>query len=228
MKTIRIPGLFALAMTLGGCAGESTTTAPSRLSATAPSYGRTVTVSDPTATFKFPLADAGLSLKSDGLYSDGTSSVYANGVCGTSAKIFATPAASNSGDATLQTTGPKGRNCGRVVTLHYSDGVSETIPVFMNVNKIENTTYSIAVGSTVTRRLGINPVQATRCDFLTFGTRSDGAGAGSDSVLVTRLDASSWHVQSQPNGADLAYCSTTGQLYHMPVDFTIVSSRALP
>ena len=225
MKTIRIPGVFALAMTLAGCAGDAATTAPSRLTATPPSYGRTPSVSDPTATFKIPLMDAGLSLKSDGLLSDGTNSVYANGVCGTSAKIFATTAASNSGDATLQTTGPKGRNCGRVVTLNYSDGVSETAPVFMNLNRIENTTYSIPVGFTVARRLGIPYL---RCNGLTFGTRSDGSGAGSDSVLVTRLDASTWHVQSKPNGADLAYCSTTAQLYHMPVDFTIVSSRALP
>ena len=223
MQALRTSGTLMLALTLGACAVEKST-APSQLTATSASYGKT-TVTDPTATFKFPLADAGLSLKSDGRYSDGTNSVYADGVCGTSAKIFATTALSNSGDATFQTTAPRGNTCGRVMTVSYSDGVSETNGIFLNVRQIENTTYSIPIGTTVTRRLGS---QTTRCAFLTWGVKPDGAGAGSDSVLVTRVDSSTWHVQNQPNGLDHAYCSTTGQLYRMPVDFTIVSSRPLP
>ena len=223
MYTPRVTGALTLALTLSACtAGEGT--APTLRAVSDPSYGKT-TVTDPTATFKFPLADAGLSLKSDRLYSDGTNSVYADGVCGTSSKIFATTAYSNSGDATLQTTAPKSNSCGRVMTVSYSDGVSEVIAIFMNAHQIENTTYSIPIGSTVTRHFGLS---SKRCNFVTWGMRPDGAGVGSDSVLVTRVDSSTWHVKNQPNGLDLAYCGTTGLLYHMTVDFTIVSSRALP
>ena len=53
------------------------------------------------------------------------------------------------------------------------------------------------------------------------------AAAGSDSVQVTRRDASTWQVQSQA-GHDLALCENNGQLYSMPVNFTIVSSTPLP
>ena len=39
-------------------------------------------VTDPTATFKFPLDDAALAVKSDQLFGDATYSLYAEGVCG--------------------------------------------------------------------------------------------------------------------------------------------------
>src|SRR4029078_155852 len=53
-----------------------------------PSFAKAPSVPDPTATVKIPLDDAALSLKSDQAFSDGTYSVYANGVCGVSATIF--------------------------------------------------------------------------------------------------------------------------------------------
>ena len=56
-----------------------------------------VTLGDPTASFAFPLSDGSLALRSDHLYSDGTNSVYADGVCVVSGRIFATDAGSNSG-----------------------------------------------------------------------------------------------------------------------------------
>lgn len=54
-------------------------------------------------------------------------------------------------------------------------------------------------------------------------------GAGSDSVLVTRLDARSWQVQSQAApDQQRAYCENNGALYSMPVSFVVVSSANLP
>jgi hypothetical protein len=52
-------------------------------------------------------------------------------------------------------------------------------------------------------------------------------GIGSDSVAVTRIDASTWQVQSQAAPNNLVLCENTGQLYHMQVSFVAVSSRPL-
>jgi len=183
---------------------------------------------DPTATFKFPLADASLALRSDHLFDDGTSSLYANGVCGVGAKIFATTAASNSGDATMQTNASPDHKCGsypRTMTIVFSD-TTEASVVFMNLRDIENTTYSIPSGTTVTRALHVNEA---RCSGLAWsGTLADGTNTGADSVFVTRIDASTWSVQTQPPPNDKAYCKSTGVLHHLPVQFIIVSSAPLP
>lgn len=180
------------------------------------------TVSDPTSTWKFPLSDAGLSVKSDRKYSDGTYSVYADGVCGVTGKFFATTATSNSGDVTL-TMGSERKcaNSPRKMTVSYDDGFVETTTAFINLHDIENTTTSIPIGSTAPHFLAIH--YTTRCDALQFGKDSNG-----DNVLVTRVDAHTWHAVSQPTPNDRAYCTTTGRSYHMQVDFVIVSSRDLP
>ena len=193
-----------------------------------------VLLGDPTATFYFPLADAGLALKSDGLFGDGTYSVYTPEICGVAGKMFATTAASNSGDATMQTNNAKftDRGCAaypRKMTIAYSDGVLETIPIFMNVRQMANTTYSIPIGQTVRRGFAINPPQKTRCDVLRWMQESvSGVQFGGDSVLVTREAADRWHVRTQPPPNNKAVCSTNGVVYNMSLDFTIVSSRPLP
>lgn len=191
------------------------------------------TVVDPAATWKIPLADAGLALRSDHAYADATYSVYANGVCNVTGRIFATTAASNSGDATLQTSAPAKGKCGRLITLSYPDGYIETVAIFANLHELENTGYSIPVGATVTRRLvldaGVLPNNPSRCGKLHFGVGPLGdRGVGSDSVLVTRVDASSWHVQSQAGANDRALCENNGQIYDMPLNFTVVASFPLP
>ena len=193
-------------------------------------------VTDPTATFLFPLADAALGLRSDGLFVSGTSSAYAHDVCGVNAKIFATTEASNSGDAIMHTNNPKfsDRKCAfypRTMTLAYSDGFTETIPVFMNVRQIANTTYSIPIDSTVKRAFAINPTQNTRCDVLIWTQErlnEPGVLLPADSVNVTRVSADTWHVQSQPFPDNRAWCTTLEQSFHMSVDFTIVTNRPLP
>jgi hypothetical protein len=183
---------------------------------------------DPTATFAFPLADASLALRGDHLYSDGSSSVYANGVCGVGAKIFATAAASNSGDATMQTNSSPDHRCRdypRTLTVVFSDSTEVSV-VFMNLREIENTSYAIPIGSTVPRGLHVNE---TRCNGLVWqGTLGDGTVTGADSVLVTRVNATTWSIQTQPAPNDKAYCKNTGVLYHLPVQFTLVSSVPLP
>ena len=177
---------------------------------------------DPTATFTF---DAGLSVQHDG------NPEYANGVCGVTAKIFATTAASNSGDATMQTNNPraKDRSCQvRTLTIDYGDGSApQTSTVFINVHEIANTNFQIAIGQTVTRALNINEA---RCGGLAWrSTLADGTDTdGADPVNVTRVDESTWLVASQPYPDNEAYCRGTGQKHNIDVRFTIVSSYPLP
>jgi hypothetical protein len=189
-------------------------------------------VVDPTATWKIPLADAGLALRSDHASGDGFYSVYANGVCNVSGQIFAT-AATSSGDGTLQTSAAAKGKCGRTISLFYPDGFSETLATFANLNDLDNTVFSIPIGTTVMRRLVINPgvvmVHPTRCGKLLFGVGPLGEqGIGTDSVLVTRIDASSWHVQSRTAPNDRALCVNNGVIYEMPLSFVIVASYPLP
>jgi len=187
-------------------------------------------VTDPTATWYFPLNDAGLSIQSDRSYSDGTSSVYANGVCSVTTTIFASTENSSSGDATLGTGNPKSK-CVRRFQIVYPDGYTESPPIFSNLRGIENTKYSIPIGATVLRQLHFGttwPNVASRCIGLVWGYGvANDIAAGSDSVLVTRVDASTWHVASQPPPNNRAWCKATGELFPMSVEFTVVSSRPL-
>lgn len=194
--------------------------------------GGTPSPTDPAATWLIP-DDGSMSLRSDGLYSSGGISTYASGTCGVTAKIFATTEYSNSGDATISMNAAKGKNgCGRRVTLVYPDNVSETVRSFNNLRVLQNTTTIIPVGATAKRTLGIAPAgfsnNPSRCDRLLFGQGGQGNGVGSDSVLVTRLDARTWRIQSDPSSTKLAWCEKLNTLFEMTVDFTIVASRDLP
>lgn len=185
---------------------------------------------DPTAAFWFPLDDAVLGLRSDHLFVSGTSSVYANGVCGVNSKIFATGSASNSGDAIMHTNNPanQDRKCSaypRKVTIEYAPGDVESSTVFINVREIANTTYQIPIGTTVRRALLIG---GTRCDGLRFTALTDGIDTGADSVNVTRASADTWLVESQPYPDNEAYCRLTGQKHNIAVRFSVVSSAPLP
>lgn len=188
---------------------------------------------DPTATWMIPLEDNQLSFRSDRAYSSNGMSVYANGVCGVTARIFATTAASNSGDATISMDQPKGKNrCGRLVTLVYPDGhPPESLRTFANLRKLQSSGSSIPVGHAELRTFAISPGglsnNPSRCGRLLFGEGDQGNGAGSDRVLVTRVDYRTWRVQSDPESSRLAWCESTGDLFVMSVDFTIVASRDL-
>ena len=192
-----------------------------------------VVLTDANTSWTFPLADGGLGIRSDHLSSNGTSSVYANGVCTVSGVLHV----SVTGDATIQTSATKGKSCGRQFTVAYPDGTLETLPAFANLAFIESAAGTIPTGSTVRRHMNFAPggtnTSSGRCGTLYFGVGKVGNGIGSDSLLVTRVDASTWHVYSDPTVyADglhnRALCGANNQLYAMPVDFTVISSRPEP
>jgi hypothetical protein len=190
-----------------------------------------VLLGDPAATFLFPMADGGLSVKSDRLYVTGEYSAYANGVCGVNAKIFAGPTASNSGDAIMHTNNARfaDRKCPRyprTLTLVYPDGATETSAVFINVRQIANTEYSIPMNTTVTRSFALN--LGTRCGKLLFSGEQQGVPINGDSVFVTRVASDAWRVRTQPDPNNLAYCTATGESFKLSLDFTVVSNRPLP
>ena len=198
-----------------------------------PAAARVPAVTDPTATFRFPLDDALLSVRSDGLFSDGTYSVYENDVCGVKAKIYATTEQSNSGDATLSTYTPrtKDRTCAdypRRIRLLYPDGYTEATYTGSNLRGLQNTTYSIAIGATETRALHMGVGESARCEGLVWSAVRTGTPVPGDSVRVTRLSADTWRVQSQPYPDNRAYCWPDGPTYNMAVDFVITASRPLP
>jgi hypothetical protein len=218
---------------LAACATEAPT-ASSRpaLAPEAPVAAAKVPSSaNPTPTWKIPLADAMLAFRSDGMRGDGTYSLYRNDDCDVSTVIIE----GGSGDATINTT--KGK-CIRKFTLVYPDGSSELVQSFNNLNELETTAFAIPIGSTVERRFVINPsvwTNNSRCDRLHFGQLGPNSllGVGSDSVLVQRVDARTWHVYSKANDADgtvhdIAMCEKTGELLQMPLDFTIAASADQP
>lgn len=204
--------LTALSVLLLAAACSEQSTSPDGATGAAAKPGP----SNPTATWSIPTGEAGLGFASDGQYLSGGYSVYANGVCGVSATIFSTTG-SLSGDATLQTDNGR-KNCSRRFVLKNPDGSTQTVPIFANLNKLENASFTIPVGTSALRRLIIGPGTAP-CGRMIFGDNGT-VGAGSDMLEVTRLSSTSWDVHSQ-SGADLALCENTGELYSVPVHYLI-------
>lgn len=222
MRISRLCGIVVVGVIVAACTDQSLVPA----STSTDIITANAKVGDPTATWMIPLNATGLAFQSDGLYGDGTYSEYANGVCTVSTTIFL----GGTGDATLQANAPKGHACGRLFRFVYPDGTSElaqAYPGVFNLTAIENATYSIPVGTTVTRHLNLG-ANTVRCAGIHFGVGQAGKGVGSDSVLVTRVNATTWQVTSQAYPNDLAQCESTGELMHFPVSFVVMSSRALP
>jgi hypothetical protein len=210
---------LVLAATLSACGESSPPSGPIAFNGQ-PQLTKPVG-SAPTTTWKFPLASAGLSVRGDGKYSDGTYSVYANGVCGVIGAFF-DGSATSSGDMTLNTGSDRRcANSPRKLTLTYDDDFVETTGAFINLHDIQNAVIHIPIGTTAPHFLAIH--YTTRCDALQFGK-----DANSDNVLVTRVDAHTWRAVSQAAPNDRAYCTTTARSYHMQVDFIVVSSQDLP
>ena len=170
-KAISMVALVAL---VAACSSGDGGTAP--LTPHGPTLGKAPAQTDPTATFWFPLADGALGLQSDhaAAYTSGDSSAYADGVCGVDSKIFATTAASNSGDAIMQTDDPRNgdRKCKsyprKLHLILRDDGGSIVTQlsstVFMNVHDVQNTTDIIAIGSSLARGLTLS--EDPHCDGL--------------------------------------------------------------
>ena len=220
----------AALMTLAACADTAN---PHDISA--PQLAKAPQVSDPASSWLIPLDATGLALASDGQFAAAGYSVYQNGKCGVTSKIFATTAASNSGDAIMQTDNPanRDRKCAqypRKLTLTYPDATRETVTLFANLHELQNTSTSIPVGATVTRKLNISSsTSASRCGVIKYrGVDNAGTVLGADEVLVTRVDASTWDVATQPAPANRGYCTNTGELLAMPLSFRIGSATPLP
>lgn len=233
--------LTGLVCTIVACTPEGTRFPTDPEPATAV-YGKNTTVT-PTSLWKLPLDDASLGLRSDYLQSSSGYSVYEDGVCGVTGKIFV---GGGSGDATLQTNNPRAKNtqCNgpRKMTVVYPvgdvvypSGGSETMPVFVNLRNISNDTTIIGLGyeNRVQRILSLNPTQTQRCD----AWRWSDVGVAGDKVWVERLDASTYHVYTRDQdpveanrigGANRAVCTTTGQAHNLSVDLLIVSKVPLP
>jgi hypothetical protein len=194
----------------------------------------TVQASNPTSTWEIPLADAGLSVKSDHKYPDAAAqySLYAPGVCSFTSTMFTT----GSGDDTFGFNYTKPGKCGRTWTVTYPDGLTETLAYGGGLQILENSTFSIPRGATVERHFRFaadpspsgNPISGRCTQGLVFGEFGNNPTPGSDSVLVTRVDARTWDVHSKPAPNDHAYCLDNGKLYEMRVSFRIVASEPLP
>ena len=118
----------------------------------------------------------------------------------------------------------------------YPDAFTETLAYQGGVQILQSSSFQIPIGSQTLRHMRFaadqrsrgNPVSA-RCGLgLVFGEGGANPAIGSDSVVVSRIDARTWRVQSQPAPDNLAFCIDNGQLYAMTVDFIIVASRDLP
>ena len=236
-KALSMAAAIAALTIAAGCAtgdnNEGTLVAPHGAA-----FGKTPapTDPDPSVQVQFPLDDAALGLRSDHIptYVQGNVSVYADAVCGVHALMFYT----NGGDVTMQTNDSKfgDRHCpdyprklgivlrddaGNVVTQYSSGGI-------INTRSVEATTNQIPIGSMSARSLiwGVD----SRCNSLrwTLVLADQVTPTGANQVNVTRVDARTWHVQTQPYPNDKALCLNDNHLYHVPVDFTIVADRPMP
>lgn len=224
MKGRIITALF-VAVGIAGCKEPSSPTSAVanpdlRLSKT------TTTVTNPTAAVGIPLADALLNLKSDGAFSAGTNSVYANGVCGVTGQIFL----SGSGDMVVDAGNPKysDASCAyypRRATVVYPDGTSDvSVGVFIRVAALQTSSFRIPVGSSARRQFNVQ-TSSSRCQGVYWG------GLGGDSVIVTRTSLNTWHVTTQQPPNNNGACKNTvhnkivsSPLGPMPVDLWITSS----
>ena len=228
--TSRTPysALAALAVLALACADGTPVTGPAGPPALAKKPPQ---VSNPALTWAFPLDASGLAVRSDEAFAEGGESFYEDGVCGVEGTLNF---ASGSGAATLQTDGSgRVRRCSawpRRITVVFPDNTEETAPLFANLNALQTSTSSIPIGVTVLRSLNINlSLSSSRCDVLRYAaTYQDTQPIDADSVEVTRIDARTWEVASQPSPNDRAYCTTNGESYHMPVQFRIIASEDLP
>src|SRR5690348_7296263 len=72
---------FLVAASVVACRDATVPVLPRALSPEGAEAGKVSGPTDPTATWYIPLSDAALNVRSDHLNGNGTSSVYANGVC---------------------------------------------------------------------------------------------------------------------------------------------------
>ncbi len=206
------------------------------------------------AATEFISNDPAYNLRGDGSYLEiSGESRYLVGECGISSTFYSGPG--GSGDVTM-TIGANGK-CVRHIRFAYAainpDGstTSEgtiTTSSFLNVRKLHVAATSttpasyIPIGGDAQRTFAFDDGGA-KCG--TGGTQAIGFAptlngttlTGADLVNVHRDAADTWTVTTTPDEIDAitgqtihhdkAYCRGNGKLYHIPLRFTIRSSRAL-
>jgi hypothetical protein len=217
--------LVALALGTVACAGERSFTSPEAVA----SFAKAPSVADPSATFFLPSAATG---GIAGVFGDdyrlvGGSSTYADGDCGVTSKIFATTAASGSGDATMHTSNPKARpkTCAaypRKITIRYTNEhgvqISDTRSVFMNLQAIAKVGSAMAIDDTVKTILAITlDGTGTGCSQLRWNN--------SPLVTVTRVNETTYRAWTK--AGERAYCEDNGLTYDIPVNLTVVASKPI-
>jgi hypothetical protein len=185
-------------------------------------------------------------MRGDGGYLEGATSPFAGtsrylaGECGVSSTFFV----GASGDATMN-TGSAGR-CIRRIRVTYArinaDGSttlegSSSESSFMNVRQLEE---YIPIGGDARRTYAFD--DAAKCGSGTSGivfaeVLRDGTIAGGDQVNVHRDAADTWTISTLPDEIDLVtgqtihhdkgFCKGNGQLYHIPLHFSVKSSVPL-
>ena len=215
--------LLIAALTLGACNEQSVLRplTPDGALLAKPAPGP----SNASAAFLLPTSGSGV--RGDGLFLDGADSKYTDKVCGVTATIFAP----NPGqDAVMQTDNPSAsdRKCSaygknnsvwpRDIVIDFGDGSSDVASVTMNVHDLGTVMSGSAL---LFFGIGVRP-SSHGCAKVQFGS-----AAGGDPVLVTRVDANTWHVASQDASHTAAVCvdgsGTVLATYSIPVDFTVTT-----
>jgi photosystem II stability/assembly factor-like uncharacterized protein len=225
--------LVALALGTVACAGERSFTSPEAVA----SFAKAPSVADPSATFFLPSAATG---GIAGVFGDdyrlvGGSSTYADGDCGVTSKIFATTAASGSGDATMHTSNPKARpkTCAaypRKITIRYTNEhgvqISDTRSVFMNLRAIAKVGSALAINDTTKTILAITlDGTGTGCSQLRWNPNFQSTLNGSSLVTVTRVNETTYRAWT--TAGERAYCEDNGLTYDIPVNLTVVASKPI-
>ena len=220
----RVTAAALVALTLAGCSERS------RLPVEGPSFARPGS-EDPRATVEYPTDDAAFKIRSDhrALSSNGSASIYDDGACGVSTKIFA----NGSGDVVMDpdadyVAGRDQRRCGpaRAVTIIFDQPVDggplRSNPVatggfFQNFNEL----WQMPIGVELETQGGFN---GAGCNILRFRPDPGGSGnayPGSDKLLALRLDATTWRVRSKPYPDNKAWCDAEARLYHLAFEVTV-------
>ncbi len=179
-----------------------------------------VTEADPSADFTMD--------NTLGVRSDSYSPTYRLGVCGVNTHIFL---ANGGGDGFMQTDNPRFRDnrCAaypRKLVIDYGDGVTAAGGTGINVNSLSTALFTIPVGTSAMR--GLNIADA-RCGGLRWKARlQEGLIVPADSVIVTRVDATTFTVRTQPPPNNRAYCIGLKRSFNISAGFTIVASRPFP
>jgi hypothetical protein len=166
----------------------------------------------PAASYVWTIPSSGFGLASDG------GGDYVSGACGVTTALY-------NGNLNIQMDAARRNACSRAVKVVYGSGTpaQETIRVFMSGRDFA----SVVENRPETRTFAINSnlvSQPSRCGRVLFGVGEQGAGAGSDPLLVTRT-GNAWHVRSQDdgNGGKLtrAWCENENAILDIEVSFTI-------